>query len=56
MTIPESTTLMFYGKDGEVVFRAIEPVLASEPICQGARITVRQGERQREVFLPGRVM
>jgi tetratricopeptide (TPR) repeat protein len=55
-TIPESTTLMFYGKDGEAVFRAIEPALASEPMCQGATVTVRQGEKQREVFLPGRVM
>jgi hypothetical protein len=56
VTIPESTTLMFCGKGGEVVFGAIEPVLASEPICQGAKVTVRQGQKQREVFLPGRVM
>jgi hypothetical protein len=56
VTIPESTTLMFYGKDGEAVFCAIEPALASEPMCQGATVTVRQGEKQREVFLPGRVM
>jgi tetratricopeptide (TPR) repeat protein len=56
VTVPESTTLMFYGRDGEALFRAMEPALTSEPICQGARITVRQDENQREVLLPGRVM
>jgi hypothetical protein len=56
VTIPESTTLMFYGTDGEALFGAIEPALASEPMCPGARVTVRQGEQQREVLLPGRVM
>jgi tetratricopeptide (TPR) repeat protein len=56
VTIPESTTLMFYGTDAEAIFRAMEPALASEPMCQGARVTVRQGEQQREVLLPGRVM
>jgi tetratricopeptide (TPR) repeat protein len=56
VTVPESTTLMFYGRHGETLFRAMEPALASEPMCQGARVTVRQDEKQREVLLPGRVM
>jgi hypothetical protein len=56
VTIPESTTLMFYGRDGEALFREMEPALASEPMCRGARVTIRQDEKQRDVFLPGRVV
>ena len=29
--ILETTTLMFYGADGEALFRAVEPVLLGEP-------------------------
>ena len=54
--IPESTTLIFYGADGEALFKALEPVLLDEPMCRGARVTVRRGETQTEVFLTGCVM
>ena len=54
--IPESTTLMFYGADAEALFRVLEPSLKSEPMCAGARATIRQGLQHREVMLPGPVM
>lgn len=52
VVIPESTTLMLYGADGEELFRAIEPVLAGQPICAGANVTIRQGSKHRCVLLP----
>ncbi len=54
VTIPESTTLIFYGSDAELIFRSFEPNLRSEPLCSGARITIRQRDRHREVILPMR--
>jgi tetratricopeptide (TPR) repeat protein len=56
VVIPESTTLMFYGEDGEALFRVTEPILRSEKLCAGARVTIRQGGKHREVILPSRVM
>src|SRR5271157_2708657 len=56
LTIPESTTLIFYGSDAETLFRALEPTLTSEPICAGARITIRQRDGHRELILPSRLM
>ncbi len=56
LTIPESTTMIFYGSDAEALFRALEPSLTSEPICAGARITIRQRDGQREVIVPSRLM
>ena len=56
VTIPESTTLIFYGEDAEKLFEALEPVLRSEKRCAGARLTVRQGGTVREAILPGPVM
>jgi tetratricopeptide (TPR) repeat protein len=55
LTIPESTTLIFYGSDAERLFQALEPTIASEPICAGARITIRQRDGQREVMVPSRL-
>jgi len=55
LTMPESTTMIFYGADAETLFRALEPTLASEPICAGARITIRQRDGQREVIVPSRL-
>ena len=55
-TIPESTTLIFYGEDAEALFRVLEPKLVSEPRCAGARVTIRQSGEHREVVLPGRLM
>jgi len=56
VVIPESTTLMFYGPDAEELFKVLEPRLAEEPLCSGARITIRHSNAVREVFLPGQVM
>ena len=55
LTLPENTTMIFYGSDAETLFRALEPTLTSEPICAGARITIRQGDGQREVIVPSRL-
>jgi tetratricopeptide (TPR) repeat protein len=56
VAIPEATTLMFYGQNAEAMFSTIYPLLEHDPLCVGSKITVRQGERSREVLLPGRVM
>jgi tetratricopeptide (TPR) repeat protein len=53
-TIPESTTLIFYGPDAEALFDILEPYLMAEAICSGSRITIRQQDRFREVVLPTR--
>jgi len=55
LTIPESTTLIFYGSDAEILFQALEPALTSDPACAGAKITIRQRDAQREVMVPGRL-
>ena len=52
VTIPESTTLMFYGDDAEALYRVMEPVLARERICEGASLTIRGGKEAREIVLP----
>jgi hypothetical protein len=54
--IPESTTLMFYGDDAEALFRMLQPILANEPMCAGARVTIRRIASHREVILPSRLM
>jgi hypothetical protein len=54
--IPESTTLLLYGADAEAMFHAVQPLLLEEPMCAGARVTVRQGDQHREVLLPRPVM
>ncbi len=56
LTIPESTTLIFYGSDAETLFQTLEPTLRSEQICAGARITIRQRDSQRELILPSQFM
>jgi tetratricopeptide (TPR) repeat protein len=55
LTIPESTTMIFYGSDSEALFQALEPTLRSEQICAGARITIRQRDGQREIVFPSRL-
>jgi tetratricopeptide (TPR) repeat protein len=55
LTVPESTTMILYGPDAEILFQAIEPTLRSEQICAGARITIRQRDGQRELVLPSRL-
>ncbi len=53
VSIPENTTLMLYGTDGESLYRVVAPVLAQQPACRGAMITIRQGSRHRQVMVPG---
>jgi tetratricopeptide (TPR) repeat protein len=54
-TIPESTILIFYGAEAEALFHVLEPSLKSEPLCAGARVTIRQHDLHREVILPSRL-
>jgi hypothetical protein len=51
VAIPETTTLVFYGPDAEVLFKVIEPILKKEPICSGARVVIRQSDMNREVVV-----
>jgi hypothetical protein len=51
---PEGVTLFMYGRDAEVLFNGIERVLRAYPLCQRARVVIRQGgpgAPQREVRL-----
>lgn len=50
--IPESTTLMFYGPDAEVLFEAMEQYLRDHLTCAGAIAAIRQGGKVREVVIP----
>jgi hypothetical protein len=36
-------TLYMYGPDAKMLFAAIEKILRLNPLCQGARIILRQG-------------
>ena len=56
VTIPESTTLIFYGEDAENLYGALEAALRGETPCAGARVTIRQGGAVRELVVPSRVM
>ena len=56
VTIPESTTLIFYGPGAEKMYGALEASLRNEKICAGARVTIRQSGAVREVVVPSRVM
>ena len=52
ITTPENRTLIFNGRNAEALFQVLEPSLASEELFQGAKITIRQDDRPREVMLP----
>lgn len=56
VTIPESTTLMFYGENADALFKAMEPILSSERICEGATVTIRQGMQVKEVVVQAKVI
>jgi tetratricopeptide (TPR) repeat protein len=56
VTIPESTTIMFYGEDAEVLYGAMRLVLANEQICEHATVTIRQGMEVKEIAMSARVM
>lgn len=55
MAVPENTTIILYGEDGEGLFRTIEPVMARYRICDRAVVTIRQGGAHRTVVRPGLV-
>jgi tetratricopeptide (TPR) repeat protein len=52
VTIPESTTFIFYSDDAPSLFRAMKPVLMNKPICEGATVTIRQDKKIRRKTLP----
>jgi tetratricopeptide (TPR) repeat protein len=52
VAIPENTTVILYGRDAEVLFKAVEPSLWDDPICAGARVIIRQGDVHREIAVP----
>ena len=48
---PEKTTIFLYGADAEAMFRAVEPALRNYALCEGARVTIRQGVIERQVVV-----
>ena len=44
----DSAVLYLYGSDAEKLFFRIEPVLRAYPLCQGARVVIRQGKSGAE--------
>jgi hypothetical protein len=54
VTIPESTTLIFYGDNADTLYRSIELILANDHLCKGATVSIRQGKKVREVLVPER--
>ena len=40
---PSETSIYMYGSDAESMFTHIEPVLATYPLCQNARVVIRHG-------------
>lgn len=49
---PESITLIFYGKDAQAMFEAIEQFLSDHLIFSGAVVSIRQGESIKQVVIP----
>ncbi len=40
---PTDTIVYLYGRDAEAMYRAIERVLKTHPLAQGASVTIRKG-------------
>jgi hypothetical protein len=53
VTIPGTTTMIFYANDSEALYRALEPRLHTSPLLAGALVTIRQRDAKRQVVLPG---
>jgi hypothetical protein len=51
-SLPERTTLSFYGPYAEDLFDSMKSILETTVICKGARITIRQGTAFRQVVMP----
>lgn len=56
VTIPESTTLIFYGDNADTLYRSMELILANDHICKGATVSIRQGKQVREVLVPSKAI
>ena len=50
---PQTVRIFLYGADAEALFEAIEPVLRGYPLCERARVAIRQGTSERLVFITG---
>jgi tetratricopeptide (TPR) repeat protein len=53
VTLPGSTTLIFYGDDSEALYTALQPRLHVSPLLAGAMVTIRQRDSKREMIRPG---
>ncbi|NBJ09916.1 hypothetical protein [Microvirga arsenatis] len=40
---PTDTIIYLYGRDAEAMYRAVERVLKTHPLAQGASVTIRKG-------------
>jgi hypothetical protein len=52
---PSETAIYLYGPNAEHIFSVIEPIVATYPLCQNARLVVRNGNpkcKPRSVRLP----
>jgi len=52
---PTETILFLYGASADAIFKAIEPILDSYPLCQNARVVLRRGgpgSPESEVRIP----
>jgi tetratricopeptide (TPR) repeat protein len=54
ITLPENRTLIFTGAEAETLFKVIEPMVAGNKLCSGARVTIRQDENRTEFQLQTR--
>jgi hypothetical protein len=52
---PTETAFYHYGPSAEAMLEALRPVLEAQPVCQNARIVIRQGADggERTIRLPG---
>jgi len=48
VTVPEHTTLIFYGSNAELLYTTIHPILIAERVCAGARVVIQQNGATRE--------
>jgi len=51
VVIPESTTLLFHGQDGDAMFAAMEQFLADHLIFAGSTVSIHQGTQLRQLVL-----
>ncbi len=48
---PETTLIFLYGPDARALFETVAPILRDYPLCQRARVKLRQGEETTEFQL-----